>query len=115
MKQRGGFTLIEVLVALGIISVVLLPTSLWLYSSKTSRAALEKFHATQALEMQMNRAFLLRQDKNWNGDVKVPEFFRLEINVENKDGETRLLGMAKNRDGKIVCHLESDFFSGVTP
>ena len=105
--------MVETLVAMGIVSAVLLPAGFWLYKSRAGRAAAEKFQATQALEMQMHRAFLLRLKKDWSGEAGSPPF-RLDIKVATREGETRLLGTAKNREGKIICRLEADLF-GETP
>jgi prepilin-type N-terminal cleavage/methylation domain-containing protein len=105
-----GFTLIETLVAMSLVGAVLLPTCFWLYQSRTSRAAMERFRATQALEMRMNRAVLLRQDADWSEEIPDPGYLRFEIHPIRDAAETRLLGTAKDRKGRIVAALQAGYF-----
>ncbi len=114
LKSKQGFTLIETLIALCLASAVLLPTSLWFYRSHASRAAYEKFQATQELERSMQRTFLLGLEQDWKDEVLLPGLplpYRLEIRVLAKNGEIRYLGSAKNHEG-VICHLEVDRFTG---
>lgn len=107
--RQGGFTLVETLVALILVSAVALPASLWLYRSRMHHAAWDRFRAVQALEDRMNRAVLLRADGDWSG---TPEGtgYRLEIRAEEDGGERRLIGTAKDRRGKVLVTLEAALF-----
>jgi prepilin-type N-terminal cleavage/methylation domain-containing protein len=107
-----GFTLVETLVAMSLVGAVLLPACFWLYQSRTSREAMIRFRATQALEMHMNRAVLLRQDKDWSEEVPDPGYLRFEIQVVRDGAETRLAGSAKDRKGRIVTRLQAVWFRG---
>ena len=107
-----GFTLIETLVAMSLVGAVLLPSCLWFYQSRTSRAAMEKFRATQALEARMNRALLLRQGADWSEEISDPGYLRIEIHPLADGAETRLSGTAKDRKGRIISQLQAGFFEG---
>jgi prepilin-type N-terminal cleavage/methylation domain-containing protein len=107
-----GFTLIETLVAMSLVGAVLLPACFWLYQSRTSRAAMERFRATQVLESEMNRALLLRLDKDWSREIPDPGYLRFEIRPVRDGAETRLLGTAKDRKGRVVTQLQSGYFEG---
>jgi prepilin-type N-terminal cleavage/methylation domain-containing protein len=111
-KAGSGFTLIETLVAMSLVGVVLLPSCLWFYQSRTSRAAMEKFRATQVLEARMNRALLLRQGSDWSEEIPDPGYLRIEIHPLVDGSETRLLGTAKDRKGRIISQLQAGFFEG---
>jgi prepilin-type N-terminal cleavage/methylation domain-containing protein len=112
-KVENGFTLIETLVAMSLVGAVLLPSCLWFYQSRTSRAAMEKFRATQILETRMNRAVLLRQGTDWGEEIPEPGYLRIEIHPKVDGSETRLLGTAKDRKGRIVTQLQAGFFGGI--
>jgi prepilin-type N-terminal cleavage/methylation domain-containing protein len=107
-RQRG-FTLVETLVALILVSAVALPASLWLYRSRTHAAAWERFRAVQALEDRMNRAVLLRADRDWSGE-DAGTGLRLEIRAEEDGAERRLIGTAEDRRGKVLVTLEAALF-----
>lgn len=111
-KAGKGFTLIETLVAMSLVGAVLLPSCLWLYQSRTSRAAMEKFRATQVLEARMNRALLLRQGTDWSEEIPDPGYLRIEIHPLVDGTETRLSGTAKDRKGRLVSQLQAGFFEG---
>jgi prepilin-type N-terminal cleavage/methylation domain-containing protein len=113
VKPSGGkgFTLVETLVALSLVGAVLLPASLWLYP-RTGAGARERFRATQLLEMGMNRALLLRRDKEWSEEIPDPGYLRLEIRAVRDGAETRLLGSALDRKGRMVVQLQAGFFEG---
>jgi hypothetical protein len=104
--------LVETLVALSLIGAVLLPACLWLYQSRASRSAWERFRATQRLEMEMNRMFLLKQSKDWSAELPDPRYMRLEIRAVRDGAEVRLLGTAKDRKGRWITGLQSAFFEG---
>ncbi|MDB5050703.1 MAG: hypothetical protein JWO30_3774 [Fibrobacteres bacterium] len=111
-RGSGGFTLVETLVAMSLVCAVLLPACFWLYQSRASRAAWERFHALQILEMKMNRAVLLRQGTDWSGEVPEPGYLRLEIKAVRDGAETRLVGTAKDRKGRLVTGLQAAYFEG---
>jgi prepilin-type N-terminal cleavage/methylation domain-containing protein len=111
-KAGNGFTLIETLVAMSLVGAVLLPSCLWFYQSRTSRAAMEKFRATQVLEAKMNRALLLRQGTDRNEEIPGPGYLRIEIHPLVEGAETRLLGTAKDRKGRIISQLQTGYFEG---
>jgi hypothetical protein len=100
---------------LALVSAILLPASFWLYRSRTSQAAWERFRAVQLLEMRMNRAFLIRPDKDWSEEIPDPGYLRLEIHPVTDGPETRLLGTAKDRKGKVLVKLQSGFFGAGLP
>ena len=91
---------------------VLLPACFWLYQSRTSRAAMERFRATQGLETGMNRALLLHLNENWSAETPNPGYLRFEIHPVREGSETRLLGTAKDRKGRVVSRLEAGYFGG---
>lgn len=106
----NGFTLIETLIALSLVGTILLPSCLWFYQSRASRAAMNTFRATQALEMRMNRALLLRQSADLSEEIPEPGFIRFDIHLIKDGAETRLLGSAKDRRGRILSQLQSGYF-----
>ncbi len=108
----SGFTLIEALVALSLVGAVLLPSCLWLYQSRTSRAAMDRFRATQALELRMNRAVLLHQETDWSEEIPDPGYLRFEIHPLRDGAEMRLLGTAKDRQGRVLIQLQAGYFEG---
>lgn len=108
--RMSGFTLIETLIALSLVGAVLLPSSVWLYQSRNSRSAWERFRAVQGLEMRMNRALLLRQEKDSKEEVAGPRYLRYEIRLLKDGEETRLLGLALDRKGGIVARLQGGYF-----
>jgi prepilin-type N-terminal cleavage/methylation domain-containing protein len=114
MKERG-FTLVETLVALSLVGAVLLPASLWLYSSRTSRDAMGRFRAVQMLEMEMNRAFVLRLKEPFSREQPGPGYLRLEIRPIREGAETRLVGKARDRQGRILAELQAGYFAGRAP
>jgi type II secretory pathway component PulJ len=105
-----GFTLVETLVAMLLVSAVVLPASLWLYRTRTHHAAWERFRATQLLEDRMNRALLLRPDRDQREREEGPTGLRFEIEVEEEGDETRLIGKAVNHRGRTVVTLEAALF-----
>ncbi|HKP95157.1 MAG TPA: type II secretion system protein [Fibrobacteria bacterium] len=111
-RGKNGFTLVETLVALSLVCAVLLPACLWLYQSRASRAAWERFRATQLLEARLNREFLLRRDRDWSEEIPEPGYLRLEIRVVRDGAETRLLGAARDRKGREITRLQAGYFRG---
>ena len=110
IRSRQGFTLVETLVALALISAVMLPASFWLYRSRTSEAAWERFRAVQVLEMKMNRALLERWEKDRSEEIPGPGYLRLQIRVVQDGAETKLLGSASDRKGRPITSLEAAYF-----
>ena len=110
MSQKG-FTLIETLIALSLASAILLPASLWLYHSRASRAALVKFHATQALEQEMNRALLLRPDHDVTTERLGHGYLRMRIRAVRDGKENRLIGTAFDRQGRSLAVLRATWFA----
>lgn len=108
--RQKGFTLVETLVAMVLVSAVLLPTSLWLYRSRMNHAAWERFQATQLLELRMNRAVLLRPDRNWSEPMPEAAGLRFIIHLEDETGGRRIVGKAVDRRGKDVVTLEATLF-----
>lgn len=104
-----GFTLVETLVAMILVSAVALPASLWLYRSRMHHAAWDRFRAVQALEDRMNRAVLLRDTRDWSGAAEGTPY-RLEIRAREEGGERRLIGTARDRRGRVLAVLEADLF-----
>jgi hypothetical protein len=91
-------------------AAVLLPASFWLYHSRASRAALDKFRATQALESELNRAIVLRWDHDSAREAQVPILIRLTVHVERDADEVRLFGKALDRQGRPLAELEGAYF-----
>lgn len=114
MKARG-FTLVETLVAMSLVGAVLLPATLWLYSSRTSRDARDRFRAVQMLEIEMNRAFVLRLKDPWSREHPDPGYLRLEIRPVRDGSETRLMGTTRDRQGRILAELQAGYFAGRAP
>lgn len=112
MRREGqrGFTLVETVVAMILVSAVALPASLWLYRSRMNHAAWERFRAVQWLEHRMNRAVLLRYSRDWRETMDREPGLRFEIRVEEDAGERRLMGTAKDRGGRTLVTLEGSVF-----
>ena len=110
-----GFTLVETLVAMVLVSTVLLPASFWLYRSRTSEAAWDRFRAVQVLEMKMNRAWLQHLEQDWAEVIPGSQRLRLEIRLVADGAETRLMGTVRDRKGKVITSLESVYFRGKIP
>jgi hypothetical protein len=102
--------LVETLVAMLLVSAVVLPASLWFYRTRTHHAAWERFRATQLLEHRMNRALLLRPDRDQRDREEGPAGLRFEIRVEEAADEKRLIGTAVNHRGRTVVTLEAALF-----
>jgi hypothetical protein len=94
-------------------SAILLPASFWLYHSRASRAAWDKFRATQALESELNRAVLLRWDHDSARDLPGAFPIHVAIRVERNADETRLFGTASDRRGRPLAELEAAYFTEV--
>lgn len=112
-RGEGGFTLMETLVAMTLAGAVLLPASFWLYHSRASRAAWDKFRATQALESELNRAVLLRRDQNAIREIAAPLYLKLDLRCERNADETRIVGRALDRQGRLLAELQAGYFSEV--
>jgi len=110
-KCVAGFTLVETLVAMTLAATILLPASFWLYHSRASRAAWDKFRATQALESELNRAVLLRWDHDASREVTSPLYLKLSLHFERNADETRILGQALDRQGRPLAQLEAGYFA----
>jgi prepilin-type N-terminal cleavage/methylation domain-containing protein len=108
--KKSGFTLVETLIAMSLVGAVLLPACAWLYQSRTSRSAWERFRALQGLEMRMNRALLLKQEKKWIEEIPGSGYLRYEIEAIRDGEETRLLGVALDRKGRVVTRLQAGYF-----
>lgn len=108
-RGSAGFTLVETVVAMLLVSVVALPASLWLYRSRANHAAWERFHAAQALERRMNRALLVRHVRD-QGFQAGPPGLSLELRLVEGDGERRILGVARDRRGRAILDLEAVLF-----
>ncbi len=111
--EAGGFTLVETLIAMTLAATILLPASFWLYHSRASRAAWDKFRATQALESELNRAVLLRADHDATREISSPFYLKLSLRVAHDADETRILGQALDRQGRLLAELESGYFAEV--
>jgi hypothetical protein len=107
--------LVETLVALILVSAVLLPSSYWLFHNRTSGAAWKKFRAVQILELKMNRALLQRLDRDWTEEISGPDYLRLEIHITHDGPESRLVGLAFDRQGQLVTELDGAYFVGKIP
>ncbi len=114
-RNAGGFTLVETLVAMVLVSAVLLPASFWLYRSRTSEAAWDRFRAVQILEMKINRAWIQRQEQDGSEEIPGSQHLRLEIHVVKDGAETRLMGTVRDRKGKPVTSLDAAYFHGKIP
>lgn len=109
-RARAGFTLVETLVAMLLVSAVALPSSLWLYRSRTNHAAWERFQAVQSLEQRMNRAILLRGGRDGAPDT-APGGISFELRVEDGgDSERLILGIARDRRGRVLVDLKVPLF-----
>lgn len=106
-----GFTLVETLVALAVVSAVVLSTSLWLHKNRTNQAAFRRFEAIQELEMRMNRAFLLKRDRRLGLPATGEQGWQYRIRLEKGDGESILLGAVEDRHGKTIVELQVPLFS----
>jgi len=115
MEHPGasGFTLMETLIAMTLAATILLPASFWLYHSRASRAAWDKFRATQALESEINRAVLLRWDHDATREDSSPFYLKLILHIERNADETRISGQALDRQGRPLAELESGYFAEV--
>jgi prepilin-type N-terminal cleavage/methylation domain-containing protein len=110
LARQRGFTLVETLIAMTLACAVLLPASMWLYHSRSSRAALARFRATQMLEMELDRAWLLRLDRDFSREIPAPGYIRLRIHPLRDGRETRLIGTAEDRQGHILASLQAGYF-----
>lgn len=109
-RRQAGFTLVETVVAMILVSAVVLPASLWLYRSRMNHAAWERFHAVQQLEDRMNRAFLQRDARGLSGQVQGLPILRFEIRAVDEAGERRLLGEVRDAKGRSIATLETVIF-----
>ncbi|MBW8889827.1 MAG: prepilin-type N-terminal cleavage/methylation domain-containing protein [Fibrobacteres bacterium] len=106
-----GFTLMETLIAMTLAATILLPASFWLYHSRASQAAWDKFRATQALESELNRAVLLRWDHDAIRETSSPFYLKLVLHIERNADETRILGQALDRQGRPLAELKAGYFA----
>lgn len=116
--RRGetcGFTLVETMVAMILVAVVVMPVTLWLYKSRVNQAARIRFEAVQGLEDRMNRALLLRIDRDKTEEIKGPPAIRYVIRVAEDGDERRLVGEAKDGKGRVVTSLEAVLFKRGDP
>jgi hypothetical protein len=65
------------------------------------------------LEMEMNRAILLRQASDWHTEIPNPRYVYLEIRVVQEGVEVKLLGSAQDRWGKRIMELQAVYFKGM--
>lgn len=114
-SRHSGFTLVETLVAMGLISAVLLPACFWLYRSQASRAAGERFHALQVLETRMNRAQVACPERDIREEITGHGYMRLEIRISHQGSEAHLSGSIRNRKGRVLANLQSACFKGGIP
>jgi len=106
-----GFTLVETLIAMTLEATILLPASFWLYHSRASQAAWDKFRATQALESELNRAVLLHWDHDAIRELSSPFYLKLVVRIERNADETRILGQALDRQGRPLAELKAGYFA----
>lgn len=107
---QEGFTLIETIMALTLAGAILLPLSFWLYHSRASRGALERFRAAQALETELNRALILRLDHDVTREMSGPPYLKLTLQVGRDGEEARIRGLAADRKGRALAELQSAWF-----
>lgn len=100
----------ETLIAMALAGAFLLPASFWLYHSRSSRAALEKFRATQALQSELHRALILRLDHDSERDISGPQRLRLSLHVRKDADEVRISGKALDWKGRSLAELEAAYF-----
>jgi prepilin-type N-terminal cleavage/methylation domain-containing protein len=115
MNSRRGFTLIETLVALILVTSVALPASLWFYRSRMNQAAMERFKAVQLLESKMNRALLGRLEKHYQESISLGGIKQLEIRHKRDGDEHYLFGRVIHSSGKEVATMEAVWFERGQP
>jgi hypothetical protein len=101
---------VETLIAMSLAGAILLPASFWLYHSRSSRGAMDKFRATQALETELHRALALRLDHDSGKDLPGPPFVRLALHVHKAADEIRISGKAFDQKGRTLAELEGAYF-----
>ncbi len=112
LDQGGdrGFTLVEILIALMLVSGFLVPLSGWLYKNHVNQRALDRFCALGLLEREMNRAFLEREQKFRIQEFQEPCACRVEINALREGDEIRLQGEVLSPKGPVLGRLTLSHF-----
>jgi prepilin-type N-terminal cleavage/methylation domain-containing protein len=105
-----GFTLVETLVALAIVTAVALPASLWFQRNRVNQAAWMNFEAVQGLELRMNRAYLLRRGDNLGMPSNEVGPLQYRIRLEGRETEKHLTGIAQDAHGKVILQLSAPIF-----
>jgi hypothetical protein len=100
----------ETLIAMSLAGTFLLPASFWLYHSRSSRAAMDKFRATQALESELHRALVLKLDHDTGKDLPGTPPLHLALHFHRDADETRISGKAFDLKGNTLAELEAAYF-----
>ena len=99
-----GFTLIEVLAALTIISVFVAPLTLMFYKSHVNQRAYQKYYANQLLKKELNRAVVEKRIRKKT--IKVSPVYQVVIEVEQQRGEILYQGRVYHKQKGLFTSFQ---------
>lgn len=105
MRNRKGFTLLEVLIALALLTALAVPTGLWFYKSQLHQRAERRYYAHQVLEREMLKAYLEQEDKRHIVEIREPRYLKVVVDVKKHKNEILYKGSVETRSGTALATL----------
>ncbi len=112
-KARGnskGFTLLEIMIAMAMAMAFIAPSAYWFSKSRSNQAAFRKFIVCHELELEMQEAQVLQDEKSRSRKLNWPLPATLTIEAKKTGSEIRLHGWVSDNSKRELCTLEGVFF-----